>query len=128
MNYYWKILVITICGNFLPELTPLSICWFVLENSTRSYFSHDSRSFSSSHYIVTLVTNREQYDKDLKLETRRTKVVPLLNALRTRFTPFFMLIKILYAKPGNRLKKYGFRRYALHKSSCEALTKCHILH
>ena len=36
-----------------------------------------------------------------------------------------MPIKILlYAKPGNWLKKYGFRRYALHESKCKESKKC----
>ena len=27
-----------------------------------------------------------------------------------------MLIKMLYAKPGNGLEEYGFRKYAIHNS------------
>ena len=39
-KYWRKILIMTLCGNFLPKLIPLSICWFLLEKSTRSHFSH----------------------------------------------------------------------------------------
>ena len=54
----------SICGNFLPELTPLSLladlCWKVPQEA----ISHiNSRTFSSSHYTMTSVANTEQYNK-----------------------------------------------------------------
>ena len=34
-------------------------------------------------------------------------------------TSFIMLIKMLYAKPGNGLEEYGFRKYAIHNSDAK---------
>ena len=56
----------SICGNFLPELTPRLVRWFMLKNSTRSCFPQSVVfQVGGSHYI-TLVTNTEQYNKGAK--------------------------------------------------------------
>ena len=58
-KYCWRILVITICGSFQSKLTPLRIADFCWKIPQEAIFSINSRSFSSSQYIVTLVANRE---------------------------------------------------------------------
>ena len=87
----YKKSVRSIRGNFLPELIVCllaDLCWKILQQPISRI---SSRSFSSSHYIMTLGTNREQYKKGAKwIKNWRTvdlhcrKVIPLLKSTKNK--------------------------------------------